>query len=164
MASTIEEATIPKTLSEVAHDIALQNALFESSPKLVHGAQNCLALRNFDQFLQRFSPFNTIFRCFHYQKLILMQNKHDIQNQHKKLHPITYISNKYFFQQNSTCTPPQLFILKFHPVVPHGWIFAEKNIYLKYTLSDVVFCADSEYHVYFAPESAFDSQHAETQY
>ena len=102
VASTIEEATIPKTLSEVAHDIALQNALFESSPKFVHGAQNCLALRNFDQFLQRFSPFNTVFRHVGYQKLILVRDKHDIQNQHKKLHRITYISNKYFFYQKFT--------------------------------------------------------------
>ena len=111
VASTIEEATIPKTLSEVAHDIELQNTLFESSPKFVHGAQNCLALRNFDQFLQRFSPLNTVFRHVRYRKLILVRNKHDIQNQHKKLHRITYISNKYFFHQ------------KIHPWGTTGWNF-----------------------------------------
>ena len=64
---------------------------------------NCLALRNLNQF----SSFNTVFRHFDYQKSILVQNKHDIQNQHEKLYRIAYILTKYFFRQNLTRRGPQ---------------------------------------------------------
>jgi hypothetical protein len=36
-----------------------------------------------------------------------MQNKHDILNQHKKLHRIAYILTKYFFHQKLTPGGPQ---------------------------------------------------------
>ena len=36
-----------------------------------------------------------------------MQNKDDIQNQHKKLHRIMYILPKNILHQNSTCRGPQ---------------------------------------------------------
>ncbi len=39
--------------------------------------------------------------------------------------------------------------------------FDGKNILLKYKLFDAVFYADYEYHVYFAQESSFDSEHVE---
>ena len=67
MVPMIEEATIRQTFSEIARDIALQNTLFGSPSKCVHGAQNCLALRNFNQFLHQFSPFNTVFQRVDYQ-------------------------------------------------------------------------------------------------
>ena len=66
--SAIGNMTTRQTFSEIAHDIALQNAQFQSSPKFVHDAQNCLALRNFNQFLHKFSFFNTVFWHFEYQK------------------------------------------------------------------------------------------------
>jgi hypothetical protein len=39
-----------------------------------------------------------------------------------------------------------------------------KCFWLKQKLRDAVCYADSEYHVYFAPESTFDHQNAEIQY
>ena len=75
----IEEASTRQTFSEIARDLVLQSTLFESSPQFVHNAQNCLAFRNFSQFFS----FNTVFRRFDSQKLILLRNKHDIWNQHK---------------------------------------------------------------------------------
>ena len=88
MVSTIEEASIGHTFSEIACDIALQNVVFGSSPTFVRDAQKCPALRNFTQFLHQLSSFNTVFQYIDHQKFILMQNKHDIRNQHKKLHRI----------------------------------------------------------------------------
>ena len=79
MASMIEEVFTRQTFSEIARDVVLQNTLFESSPQFVHDAQNCLALRNFNQFFS----FNTVFRRFESQKMILLRNKRDIWNQHK---------------------------------------------------------------------------------
>jgi hypothetical protein len=84
--ATIEEASTGQTFSEIAHDIALQNLLIQRFPKFLHHIENCLALRNFNQFLHYFSSFRALFRRFHSQNLILMRNKHDIRNQHKKLH------------------------------------------------------------------------------
>ena len=49
-----------------------------------------------------------------------MQNKHDIRNQHEKLHRIPYIFAKYFFHQNLTRTPPQRCFSEFRPEVPYG--------------------------------------------
>ncbi len=69
-------------------------------------------MRNFNQFLHRFSTFNTVFRHFDYQNLILTRNKRDIWNQHKNLHRIANIPAKYFFHRNLTCTPPQPFFSK----------------------------------------------------
>ena len=68
---------------------------------------NCLVLKNLNQFLHQFSSFNTVFRHFDYQKSILVQNKHDIRNQHEKLYRIAYILTKYFFRQNLTRRGPQ---------------------------------------------------------
>jgi hypothetical protein len=73
----------------------------------LHDAQNCLALRSFNHFLPQFSSFDNVFRHVHYQNSILVQNKHDIRNQHKKLHRIAYILTKYFFHQNLTRGGPQ---------------------------------------------------------
>ena len=128
MVPTIEEVTIRQTFSEIARHISLQNTLFESSPKCEPDAQNCRALINFNQFLRQFSLFNTLLRRIDYQKLILMRNKHDIQNQHKKLHRIAYILTEYFFYEKTTCTPPQPFSPELNPVVPHRLICDEKNI------------------------------------
>ncbi len=107
--SIIEEATIHQTFSEIAGDIALHNALFGSSSTFVRDSEIYVALKNFIQFLHKFSFFDTIFPCFDYQKLILMQNEYDIRNQHKKLHQIARILSKYFFYEISTCIPPQVF-------------------------------------------------------
>ena len=41
-----------------------------------------------------------------------MQNKHDIRNQHKKLHRIPYILAKYVFHQNLTSREVQVEIQK----------------------------------------------------
>jgi hypothetical protein len=51
--------------------------------------------------------FSLVFRDFDYQNLIFMQNKHDIRNQHQKLHQMTYILSKNIFRQNSTRGGPQ---------------------------------------------------------
>ena len=50
------------------------------------------------------------------------------------------------------------------PIPTHGSNFSGKIFFLKYKLFYVVFYADSEYHVYFAPESTFDSENVEIQY
>ena len=80
-----------------------------------------------------------------------------------KIHRITYILSKNIFRQNSTRTPPppQLFFAQFWALVPHGSNFGEKYFLIKYMLFDVVFHADSEYHVYSAFKSAIDSQNLE---
>jgi hypothetical protein len=85
-----------------------------------------------------------------------MQNKHDIRNQHKKLHRTPYILAKYTFHQNWTCAPPQYWFFEFCPEVPYGSNFGGKYILLKYKVFGVVFYADSEYRVYFALEACFD--------
>ena len=41
-----------------------------------------------------------VFRDFDHQYSVFMQNKDDIQNQHKKLHRIMYILPKNIFHQN----------------------------------------------------------------
>ena len=107
MALMIEEVFTRQTFSEIARDVVLQNTLFESFPPFVHDAQNCLALRNLNQFLHQFSSFNTVFQRFDSQKLILLRNKHDIWNQHKILHRVASTLTKYFFHQNLTCGGPQ---------------------------------------------------------
>jgi hypothetical protein len=43
-----------------------------------------------------------MFPDFDYQKLIFVQNKCVIRNQHWKLHRITYVLSKNIFRQNST--------------------------------------------------------------
>jgi len=75
-----------------------------------------------------------------------MQNKHDIQNQHEKLHRMTYISSKNIFRQNSDVLP----LRSIFPCGPPRSNFDEKYFLMKYMSFDVVFHADSEYRVYFA--------------
>ena len=53
------------------------------------------------------SKIALVFRDVDYQKLIFMQNKGVIQNQHRKLYRITYILSKNIFRQNSSCGGPQ---------------------------------------------------------
>ena len=79
-----------------------------------------------------------------------MQNKHDIQNQHQKLHRITYILSKNIFRQNSTHGGPQCKIEQKRAEGEYGSNVDEQHSLIKYMLFDAVFYADSEYHVYFA--------------
>jgi hypothetical protein len=85
-----------------------------------------------------------------------MQNKHDIRNQHKKLHRTPYILAKYTFHQNLTRRVPQDKIQKNNTEGEHRSNFGGKYILLKYKVFGVVFYADSEYRVYFALEPCFD--------
>ena len=105
--STIEDATTHQILSEIAGKIALQNALFRSTPTFVHATLICVALRKISLFLYDFSIFDSFLRCFDYQRVILMENEYDILNQHQKLYCIVYISPKYFSCRNRTCGGPQ---------------------------------------------------------
>jgi hypothetical protein len=57
-----------------------------------------------------------------------MQNEHDIRNQHKKLHRLTYILSKNIFRQNSTVLPLSCFLLNFALWSPTGRILTE-NIF-----------------------------------
>ncbi len=79
-----------------------------------------------------------------------MQNKHDIRNQHRNLHQVTYILSKNIFHQKFARTPPQPLFTQFRPVVSHRSNFDEKYFLIKYMLLDADSDADSEYHVYFA--------------
>ncbi len=85
-----------------------------------------------------------------------MQNKHDIRNQHQKLHQKLYISPKYIFQQNLTRRVPQDKIQKTNTEGEYRSDFGGKYIFLKYKVFDVVFYTDSEYRVYFALKPRFD--------
>src|SRR3984957_9793078 len=67
-----------------------------------------------------------VFRDADYEKLIFVQNKCVIRNQHRKLHRITYILSKNIFLQNSTVLPLSCFFTEFYPVVPHRSNFDEK--------------------------------------
>ncbi len=57
-----------------------------------------------------------------------MRNKHDILNQHKKLHRIADIFTKYFFRQNSSCTYPQPFFLNSTLQSTTGQLQAKKYV------------------------------------
>jgi len=68
-----------------------------------------------------------------------MQNKHDIQNQHEKLHRITYILSKNIFRQNSTRGGPEPKIeqKRAEGEGEYGSNFGEKYFLIKYMLFDV---------------------------
>jgi hypothetical protein len=90
-----------------------------------------------------------------------MQNKRDFRNQRKKLHRIAYILSKNFFRRNSTCTPPQQFLLSFPPVVPYRSNFDGKIFLIKYRLSGANFYADFENRAYFAFKLPNNGQNVE---
>ncbi len=46
----------------------------------------------------------------------------------------------------------------------YGSNFGRKSCWIKYKLIDAVWYADSQYHVYLAPKSTFNSQNVEIQY
>jgi len=51
--------------------------------------------------------FSLLFRDYDNHKLIFVQNKRDIRNQHEKPHRITYILSKNIFHQKSVWGAPQ---------------------------------------------------------
>ena len=105
--SSLEDVSTRQTFSEIAGNIDLQNVLLRSSSVWLHFTIICAALRKIRSFLHHFSIFNTLFPCFDYQKVIIIQNKYDILNQHQKLHWIVYILTKYFSCRYSTWGGPQ---------------------------------------------------------
>jgi len=64
-----------------------------------------------------------VFDC---KKFVSKQNGHDIRNQYKKLHRITYILSKTISPQNPTRTPPQVFFTESFGEVPYGLDFEGK--------------------------------------
>jgi hypothetical protein len=96
----IEGASTRQAFSEIAYDVVLS----ESSPNVLYDVHNYRAWR----------------------RSILMRNKHDILNQHKKLHQIADIFTKYFSVKIRAVLIPQPFFPKFNPVVHHGSTSGEK--------------------------------------
>jgi len=89
---------------------------------------NLRFLRIVTQFIYKFSFSSIVFRHFDYQNLTLVQNKHDIRNQHSKLHPATSVLSKNILYQNLTRIPPRRAFPKFLSVVPYGSNFGKKNV------------------------------------
>src|ERR1700722_8132043 len=69
-----------------------------------------------------------VLRDADYEKLIFVENKCVIRNQHRKLHRITYILSKNIFRQNSTVLPLSCVLLNFTLWSPTGSILT-KNIF-----------------------------------
>ena len=78
----------------------------EVKQKYVWVLKNIVPLLRKSIFSKSVAKLYSYFELFYYQNLIFVQNKHDIRDQHEKLHQITYISSKNIFRQNSTCGGP----------------------------------------------------------
>jgi hypothetical protein len=72
---------------------------------------------NFFEIGSKWLKIALLFRDFGYRNLIFMQNKHDIRNQHKKLHRRTYILFKKYFSSKSDSYSSSA---RFYSILPCG--------------------------------------------
>jgi len=100
MLSIVGDVSTHQTFSEIAGKIALQNVLFRSYLTKLHSTLLCITLPKISHFLHLFSIFNTLFWYFGREKVIFIQNKCDILNQHQKLYRLAHISMKFVFGRN----------------------------------------------------------------
>jgi hypothetical protein len=90
-----------------------------------------------------------IFVYFDHKKATVTQNKYYILNQRKKSISNTLYLSEIFFPTNSDSYPPPGRNSENECWRGYGSEFVGKNISLRYRVFDMLFCADSEYNIYF---------------
>ena len=101
-------------LSQVFLEVLESNFLHRSIGQMLLFKSMCCFSQNvffllskslFSKSVSKCYKIALVFRDFDYQNSMFMPNKHDIRNQHKKLHRITYVLPKIFFVKISTVLP-----------------------------------------------------------
>ncbi len=90
-----------------------------------------------------------------------MKNKHDIRDQHGKIHQKLYFSSQNISIKIFALLPLRLLLGKFWPVPPYRRNFHGKYFMMKNKFFGVFFHADSEYDTYFPQKTTFDNRNLE---
>jgi hypothetical protein len=97
-----------------------------------------------------------VFGGFNHYIFVYDQNRYDIRNQHQKLTQITYFLKKKIFVKIVPVLPFSFF-WAISPVVPPTCGFEKKEFFSSENmLSESVFDADSEYHIYFGRKQKYN--------
>ena len=90
-----------------------------------------------------------VFRDFNYRKLVFMENKYDIRDQHAKIHQKLYFLSRNISMKIFPLLPLSFLFRKFLPVPPYRQNFHAKFFMVKNNFFGVFLHADSEYDTYF---------------
>jgi hypothetical protein len=99
-----------------------------------------------------------VLSSFHHYNTISEQNECYIRNQRKKLYRFKYFLPKKFFFEKSTWGGPRQKFFKKRAEGDHRSIFRKKFFLVKSIWIDTVFCADSEYNIYFAQKLCYNDE------